>query len=61
VNEEMKLTLALMQVNNIVELTKDNEWKNHLYSHLSSLKIELERQLTNCYKSDKIKTNRKDQ
>jgi len=61
VNEEMKLTLALMQVNNIVELTKDNEWENYLYSHLLSLKVELERQLTTCYKSDKMKTNRKDQ
>jgi hypothetical protein len=61
VNEEMKLTLALMQVNNIVELTKDNEWKNYLYGHLSSLKVELERQLTNCMQSDKMKTNRKDQ
>ena len=57
----MKLTLALMQVNNIVELTKDNEWENYLYSHLLSLKVELERQLTNLTITDKIKKTTKEE
>jgi len=61
VNKEMKLTLALMQVNNIVELTKDNEWENYLYSHLLSLKVELERQLTNLTITDKIKKTTKEE
>lgn len=40
-----KLLMALRQVNNIVELTKDNEQKTYLYQHLCSIKYELERQL----------------
>jgi|TARA_B100001094_G_scaffold144170_1_gene139678 hypothetical protein len=52
--ERMRLIIALWQVNNIVELTKDNEFKTHLYSHLSSIKYELERQLTNLRISDNI-------
>ena len=35
-----------MQVDNLTELLKDNEWKQYLYSHLSPLKYELERQLS---------------
>ena len=53
--------LALMQVHNIVELTKDNQWKEHLYRHLSSIKYEIERQLTNLNHSDKMKANHNDQ
>lgn len=44
--EKTRLILALMQVENIVKLTEKNEWKDYLYSHLSSIKYELERQLT---------------
>ena len=44
--ERMRLILALMQVDNITNLLKDNEWKQFIYSHLSSIKYELERQLT---------------
>lgn len=46
-DEQTKLLLALMQVNNIAELTADNEWKTYIYNHLSTVKYELERQLTN--------------
>ena len=53
--------LALMQVHNIVELTKDNQWKEHLYRHLSSVHYELQRQLTNLNHSDKMKANHNDQ
>jgi len=46
VNDETKLHLALMQISNITELLKDNEYKVMLYSHLITVKVELERQLS---------------
>jgi len=52
--EQMRLILALMQVDNVVELTKDNAWVNYIYNHLSPVKYELERQLTNLRLSDTI-------
>tara|TARA_B100001094_G_C17923302_1_gene667022 strand:- start:485 stop:709 length:225 start_codon:yes stop_codon:yes gene_type:complete len=52
--ERMRLILALMQVDNVVELTKDNAWMNYIYNHLSPVKYELERQLTNLRLSDTI-------
>lgn len=45
--EKERLLIALTQVENIVRLTENNEWKNYLYNHLSPVKYELERQLTN--------------
>ena len=53
-NEETRLILALMQVDNLVSLTSENEWKSYLYGHLSPIKYELERQLTNLKHSSKI-------
>lgn len=44
--EKINLILALTQVENIAKLTENNEWKDFLYSHLSPIKYELERQLT---------------
>ena len=52
--EQVRLILALQQVDNVVELTKDNEWMNYIYNHLSPVKYELERQLTNLRSSDSI-------
>jgi len=52
--EKLKLLLALQQVDNVVELTKDNVWMNYLYNHLSPVKYELERQLTNLNDSGSI-------
>jgi hypothetical protein len=46
-DQKTKLTTALMQVDSIVELTQDNEWKTYIYNHLSPIKYELERQLSN--------------
>jgi len=46
-DEQTKLILALYQVDNLVSLTNDNEWKGYIYSHLSPVKYELERQLCN--------------
>jgi hypothetical protein len=45
--EKEKLIIALTQIENIVILLEDNEWKNYIYSHLNPIKYELERQITN--------------
>lgn len=47
ITEKEKLLFALTQIENVVKLTEDNEWKMYLYSHLSTIKYELERQLAN--------------
>jgi len=44
-NKEVKLILALQQVNNIASLVGENEYKQFLYSHLISVEIELKRQI----------------
>ena len=45
--EKERLLIALTQIENVVTLLEDNEWKNYLYNHLSPVKYELERQLSN--------------
>jgi len=45
-DEKTKLILARMQINNLAELLKDNKFERFLNSHLISVKVELERQLT---------------
>ena len=45
--EKERLLIALTQIENVVTLLEDNEWKNYLYNHLSPVKYELERQITN--------------
>ena len=42
-----EISHALRQVDNIVSLLEENEWRNYLYNHLSPVRYELERQLTN--------------
>ncbi len=54
-NQQTKLILALMQIDNLTSLIKDNEYQQFLYSHLMSIQIELQRQLTNLNHSSKIK------
>jgi len=44
--EETKLILALMQINNLASLLNENEYQKFLYSHLVSVQVELERQLS---------------
>jgi len=56
-----KLILAKYQVENIIELTKDNEYKQFIFMHLNPVFYELERQLTNLTIADKIKRNQKEQ
>jgi hypothetical protein len=50
-----KLLLALTQVENITNLLNGNEYQDFLYSHLMSIQVELQRQLTNLNQSTKIK------
>ena len=50
-----KLILAKYQVENIIELIKDNEYRQYMFMHLNPVFYELERQLTNLSITDKIK------
>ena len=54
-DEQTKLILAIYQVENIIELIKDNEYKQFMFMHLNPVFYELERQLTNLTIADKIK------
>ena len=56
-----KLILAKYQVENIIELTKDNEYKQYIFMHLNPVFYELERQLTNLQIVDKIESNKEEQ
>jgi hypothetical protein len=53
--DEMKLILALQQINNLTELLHGNEYQHFLYSRLISVRCELERQLTNVTHTAKLK------
>ena len=46
-NDKTKLILALMQIDNITNLLKDNEYEQFMVSHLISLQVEIQRQLNN--------------
>ena len=50
-----KLILAKYQVENIIELIKDNEYRQYMFMHLNPVFYELDRQLTNQTIADKIK------
>jgi hypothetical protein len=50
-NEQTKLILANMQVDNIVNLMAGNEWEKYFVSHLIPIKCEIERQLSLYKKS----------
>lgn len=54
-NEQTKLILALQQIDNLTSLLESNEYQKFLYSHLISVQVELQRQLTNLKHSSKIK------
>ena len=53
-NDRTKLILALMQIGNLTSLLEGNEYQSFLYSHLISMKCELQRQLTNLTHSTTI-------
>jgi len=46
-DDKTKFILALMQIENISNLMKDNEYERYLVSHLIPLEVEIKRQLTN--------------
>jgi hypothetical protein len=45
-DQRTKLHLALIQIHNLTELLKDNEYKVMMYAHLISIRVELQRQLS---------------
>jgi len=53
-DEKTKLIIALIQVDNLIKISEDNKWEFYLLHHLSSVKCELERQLTNINHSSTI-------
>jgi hypothetical protein len=55
VDEQTKLILAIYQVENIIELIKDNEYRQYMFMHLNPVYYELKRQLTNLSIADKMK------
>jgi hypothetical protein len=46
-DDKIKFVLALMQIENISELMKENEYEQFMASHLMPLKVEIQRQLSN--------------
>ena len=51
--EYAKLLAARMQIENIVQLTADNQYKDYFYRHLVLIHVELERQLSNLAEEHK--------
>lgn len=51
-NDKTKLIFALMQIDNIINLLKDNEYEHFMVSHLISVRIEIQRQLNNINHRD---------
>lgn len=45
--KHQRLVLARIQVNNLIELFKDNEYERFFISHLTPIFYEIERQLSN--------------
>ena len=56
-DEQTKLILAKYQVENIIELIKDNPYRQYMFMHLNPVFYELQRQLTNSAVTDKIESN----
>ncbi len=54
-DEQTKLILAIYQVEGIINLIEDNEYKQYMFMHLNPVYYELKRQLTNLAIADKIK------
>jgi hypothetical protein len=53
-----KLILAKIQVDNLVELFKGNEYESFLYSKLVSIDVEIQRQLSHYkYDASKVSSN----
>ena len=59
VDEETRLILAIHQLDGIVKLTEDNEYRQFIHSRMISVKYELLRQLTNLNDRNKNQRNTK--
>jgi hypothetical protein len=46
-DDKTKFILALMQIENISNLMKDNEYEHFMVSHLVPLEVEIKRQISN--------------
>lgn len=46
-NDKTKLIFAMMQVESISKLMKENEYAHFMMSHLVPISVEMERQLSN--------------
>ena len=58
-DERTRLIFAIHQLDNLVELTGDNEYKQFIHTRLISVKYELLRQLTNLNDRNKNQRNTK--
>jgi len=47
IDEKIKCIFILMQISNIINLLKKNQYEHFMVSHLVSVQVEMERQLTN--------------
>lgn len=54
-NDQTKMIIALLQIENLISLLSTNEYQQFFYSHLIQMQVELNRQLTNSKHSIKIK------
>ena len=59
-DEETKLLLALYQVEGIIALTKDNEYKEYIFRHMNPVFWEIKRQLTNLQQQPILKEQSKE-
>ena len=54
-NEQSRLLLALLQIENITQLISNNEYETYFLRHLTPVRHELKRQLTNSNSPVKLK------
>jgi hypothetical protein len=50
-NNKTKLILAMMQVESVSKLMKENEYEHFMVSHLVPMAVEMKRQLSNINQS----------
>lgn len=50
-NDKTKLILAMMQMEGISKLMKENEYEHFMMSHLVPMSVEMKRQLSNINQS----------
>jgi len=58
-NDNVKLILALQQVDNLTSLLSGNQYQQYLYHHLITVQVELKRQLSLLTNTDYYSTIQK--